>query len=89
MLGVAVNMDQFLNMQAIEAFGAGLLVRGDRVSPALIHAQSPACLARTASHNVHACCSETHRERKGESPLGDHLVRLATKNRRHRAPPPS
>lgn len=30
-LGIAQNMDQFLNMQAIEEFGAGILVRGDRV----------------------------------------------------------
>lgn len=31
-LGIAQNMDQFLNMQAIEAFGAGVLLRSDRVS---------------------------------------------------------
>jgi UDP:flavonoid glycosyltransferase YjiC (YdhE family) len=30
-LGIARNMDQFLNMRAIEEFGAGLLVRADRV----------------------------------------------------------
>jgi UDP:flavonoid glycosyltransferase YjiC (YdhE family) len=30
-LGIAHNMDQFLNMQAIERFGAGLTVRSDRV----------------------------------------------------------
>jgi UDP:flavonoid glycosyltransferase YjiC (YdhE family) len=29
-LGIARNMDQFLNMQAISDFGAGLLVRADR-----------------------------------------------------------
>lgn len=29
-LGIAKNMDQFLNMGAIESFGAGLLVRADR-----------------------------------------------------------
>ncbi|WP_407278394.1 nucleotide disphospho-sugar-binding domain-containing protein [Aromatoleum evansii] len=31
-LGIARNMDQFLNMQAIERFGAGLLLRSDRAS---------------------------------------------------------
>ena len=31
-LGIAQNMDQFLNMQAIEQFGAGLLVRADRAT---------------------------------------------------------
>lgn len=30
-IGIAQNMDQFLNMRAIEAFGAGLLVRADRL----------------------------------------------------------
>lgn len=29
-LGIASNMDQFLNMRAIEGYGAGLLVRADR-----------------------------------------------------------
>ena len=31
-LGIAQNMDQFLNMQAIEKFGAGLIMRADRTS---------------------------------------------------------
>lgn len=31
-LGIVSNMDQFLNMQAIERYGAGLLVRADRAS---------------------------------------------------------
>lgn len=29
-LGITHNMDQFLNMQAIEAFGAGIMIRADR-----------------------------------------------------------
>ena len=32
-LGIAQNMDQFLNMQAIEAYGAGRLMRADRLDP--------------------------------------------------------
>ncbi|WP_301100853.1 nucleotide disphospho-sugar-binding domain-containing protein [Propionivibrio sp.] len=36
-LGVARNMDQFLNMQAVERFGAGLLVRADRASSSRLH----------------------------------------------------
>ncbi|MER2553792.1 MAG: nucleotide disphospho-sugar-binding domain-containing protein [Thauera sp.] len=32
-LGIARNMDQFLNMRAIERFGAGLTLRSDRVTP--------------------------------------------------------
>lgn len=30
-LGIARNLDQFLNMQAVERYGAGLLLRSDRV----------------------------------------------------------
>lgn len=33
-LGIAQNMDQFLNMQAIECFGAGLVIRADRAKAA-------------------------------------------------------
>lgn len=35
-LGVARNMDQFLNMRAIEKFGAGLLLRADKTSSRVI-----------------------------------------------------
>lgn len=31
-LGIAQNMDQFLNMRAVEAYGAGLLLRSDRTN---------------------------------------------------------
>lgn len=31
-LGIARNMDQFLNMRAIERFGAGLMIRADRTN---------------------------------------------------------
>jgi UDP:flavonoid glycosyltransferase YjiC (YdhE family) len=32
-VGIASNLDQFLNMQAIEKVGAGVILRSDRVSP--------------------------------------------------------
>lgn len=35
-LGIAQNMDQFLNMEAIVAFGAGQLIRADRAESSLI-----------------------------------------------------
>lgn len=35
-LGIAQNMDQFFNMGAIERFGAGILVRADRASQAVL-----------------------------------------------------
>lgn len=44
-LGIAQNMDQFLNMRAIEAFGAGLLVRADRASEACLRNASRMLMA--------------------------------------------
>ena len=35
-IGIAQNMDQFLNMEAIVAFGAGLMIRADRAKPTLV-----------------------------------------------------
>ncbi len=32
-LGVCANLDQFLNMRAVERFGAGVSVRADALSP--------------------------------------------------------
>jgi UDP:flavonoid glycosyltransferase YjiC (YdhE family) len=40
-LGIASNMDQFLNMQAVERAGAGLCLRADRLKPETVR---------------HACC---------------------------------
>lgn len=37
-LGIARNMDQFLNMRAIERYGAGVMLRSDRVDYARIDA---------------------------------------------------
>lgn len=36
-LGIASNLDQFLNMKAVENAGAGLTLRADRASPRLFH----------------------------------------------------
>lgn len=44
-LGLASNMDQFLNMAPLEASGAGLTLRADRVNPAAIRAACQRLLA--------------------------------------------
>ena len=75
-LGVAVNMDQFLNMQAIEAFGAGLMVRGDRVSPALIARAVTRLLGEDGFTQRAHLLQATHRERKGEFGIGYFMVRV-------------
>jgi UDP:flavonoid glycosyltransferase YjiC (YdhE family) len=43
-LGIARNMDQFLNMRAIERFGAGVLVRADRAGTRQLAEASQALL---------------------------------------------
>ena len=54
-LGIAQNMDQFLNMQAIEAYGAGRLMRADRLDPQRLRHAIEALL-----------CQRTYRDRAGE-----------------------
>ena len=47
-LGIASNLDQFLNMQAVEAHGAGLCLRADRAMPADIRRTTTALLENPA-----------------------------------------
>jgi UDP:flavonoid glycosyltransferase YjiC (YdhE family) len=47
-LGVAGNLDQFLNMAAFEAVGAGLTLRADRLSAAALSAAAERMLAEPA-----------------------------------------
>lgn len=51
-LGLASNMDQFLNMAPIEASGAGHTLRADRASPAAIRAACQRLLASDAASAV-------------------------------------
>ncbi|NCT82139.1 MAG: glycosyl transferase family 1 [Comamonadaceae bacterium] len=48
-LGIASNMDQFLNMAPIEAAGAGLTLRADRLSAAAIRQAASALLRAEAA----------------------------------------
>jgi UDP:flavonoid glycosyltransferase YjiC (YdhE family) len=52
-LGIASNMDQFLNMQAIEGFSAGIMLRADRASATLIH-QAVASILGNATYRQRA-----------------------------------
>ena len=57
-LGIASNMDQFLNMSAVERSGAGRLVRADRASIPRIRAATSALLEPSASRHQLARLSE-------------------------------
>ena len=48
-LGLASNMDQFLNMAPIEAAAAGITLRADRISPASIRAACQRLLGSSAA----------------------------------------
>jgi UDP:flavonoid glycosyltransferase YjiC (YdhE family) len=52
-IGIASNLAQFLNMQAVEAADAGVLTRGDRVTDAGLRAAVERVL-RAASHRAAA-----------------------------------
>jgi len=47
-LGIARNMDQFLNMQAIESYGAGLMLRADRANETRLQHVIASLLADTS-----------------------------------------
>lgn len=75
-LGIARNMDQFLNMQTITAFGAGLLVRSDRATnAALDHA-----VTRLLGSADFAACAQRLRDAAAsnapKSDLASHLEGL-------------
>ncbi|NMF96816.1 glycosyl transferase UDP-glucuronosyltransferase [Aromatoleum toluolicum] len=75
-LGIARNMDQFLNMQAIERFGAGLLVRSDRATAAVLRQ----AVTRLLGDPSFAACAHRLREAAASDPrrsdLAPHLERL-------------
>lgn len=59
-LGIARNMDQFLNMQAIDRFGAGLCLRADRADSRALRVALTALLGETnldTQANALACAS--------------------------------
>ena len=62
-LGIAANMDQFLNMRAVEAAGAGLVLRADRVGAkdirdnvrALLASEQHRAAARKLAREIAEC----------------------------------
>ena len=61
-LGIASNMDQFLNMQAIENFSAGLMLRSDRASTTHIR-QAVASILGNATYRQRASLLAQDKER--------------------------
>ncbi|NRR31335.1 glycosyltransferase [Oxalobacteraceae bacterium] len=49
-LGIASNLDQFLNMQGVVAMGAGMLLRADRLSETVLRVAAADLLERAEAH---------------------------------------
>lgn len=75
-LGLASNMDQFLNMAPIEAAGAGLTLRADRATPADIRA---ACLALLGDPAHVAAARGLQRRMQPDPAVGAKLTALASR----------
>ena len=76
-LGIAQNMDQFLNMQAVEAFGAGLLVRADQVDFAVLSSAVAALMSRRSFRDRACELAASVAADDGAAILARHLRRLA------------
>ena len=57
-LGIAANMDQFLNMRAISAVSAGHVIRADRVRPRELREQAVALMTRAAHQRTFALAGD-------------------------------
>jgi UDP:flavonoid glycosyltransferase YjiC (YdhE family) len=76
-IGIAQNMDQFLNMQAVEAFGAGLLVRADQVDSASLSSAVAALIQRRSFRDRAGELAASVSAEGGAALLARHLQRLA------------
>ena len=75
-LGIAQNMDQFLNMQAIEKYGAGLLVRADRASDAALRNAATALIDDAGFAARARVLAESGVAERAEEQLARHIKAL-------------
>lgn len=80
-LGLAQNMDQFLNMQAVERYGAGLLVRADRASPSRLRIAMTKLLQQRQFTDRAQELAASVAHQRASSILADHVLSLCS--RRH------
>lgn len=75
-LGICQNMDQFLNMEAIESYGAGIQLRADRANQNKIDAALSTLLG-DSKHSFRAIqLANTLPKQTFHEVLGEHLMRL-------------
>jgi UDP:flavonoid glycosyltransferase YjiC (YdhE family) len=77
-VGIASNMDQFLNMHYVERFGAGILVRADRATPSAIQGAARRVIAdaklRARAQTVATCSAAAPVESLFSKALQEFLV---------------
>lgn len=74
-LGITRNMDQFLNMRAIEQFGAGIMLRADRANTSAIDSALLELLGRS---NYASCASSLAAANQAADSTTSALSRLAS-----------
>ena len=80
-LGIAQNMDQFLNMQAIESYGAGLCVRADRANRERLRVAVGRLLQQAAfADRAHELAASVKAD-AGAALFAAHLLRLCGRDR--------
>ncbi|WP_332670194.1 glycosyltransferase [Aromatoleum sp.] len=83
-LGVVRNMDQFLNMRAVEQFGAGVLVRADRASGTRLHRALEQLLHDTRFATRARALAQTLDDVNPAQAFHTHLTQLLTRASRER-----
>lgn len=82
-LGIAENMDQFLNMEAIVRLGAGLMLRADRASPSHLRSAIESLMFDSTYKSRGRALSCTSAQNRPSKILSDHLVALSRRDNTH------
>ncbi|MFZ2974450.1 MAG: nucleotide disphospho-sugar-binding domain-containing protein [Ferribacterium limneticum] len=85
-LGIAQNMDQFLNMEAIVRFGAGLMLRADRSPLPHLRSAIQSLLFDSAYKSRGEILACTSAPRGPSTILSHHLIALSKGDKTHRPP---
>jgi UDP:flavonoid glycosyltransferase YjiC (YdhE family) len=80
-LGIAENMDQFLNMEAIVAYGAGMLIRADRATPEALQQAIELLMTDQKFANCAKNLADTVNRAGSASTLSVHILRQISEHK--------
>jgi UDP:flavonoid glycosyltransferase YjiC (YdhE family) len=75
-LGIARNMDQFLNMEAVTGAGAGVMLRADRLRPADVRSAAEQLLASRGYRQAATSLADMHAEHLAPARFGAFVQEL-------------